>query len=148
MGVIAAIAIPRLSRVTKTSKEKAFKLNLAKLRQAVELYAAEHEGKYPPTSSLNGSLARYTNLTGDLTAENKDVAQGIIYGPYIDKLPPMPLGNKANPKGFTRVNDPAAKPPNTSNLVPGWWYNAATGDVRANLPDSEVDEDGVPYNTY
>lgn len=148
VGIIAAVAIPRINRAVRTSQNNALKHNLAFLREAIELYAAEHDGKYPPiTIAMNKSLTQYTNLNGDSFSETKDTSQGLIYGPYLKLKLTMSIGDKLQPTRFNRVNNVNAKPPG-GVLNNGWWYNEATGDVRANLPDTELDEDGVPYNTY
>lgn len=66
MGIIAAIAIPRLSRTARISKDKVLKRQLAQLREAIELYATEHGGKYPPiTISIKKSLTHFTTINGD-----------------------------------------------------------------------------------
>ena len=36
----------------------------------------------------------------------------------------------------------------TSEECDGWWYSHVGDEIRANLPGTEVDDQGVPYNTY
>src|SRR5919112_1210242 len=47
IGIIAAIAIPRMSRGTAGAADSALSGNLNVLRNAIELYATEHGGKFP-----------------------------------------------------------------------------------------------------
>ncbi len=47
IGIIAAIAIPRMSRGARGADESALKGDLAILRNAIDLYAAEHGGNFP-----------------------------------------------------------------------------------------------------
>ena len=80
MGIIAAIAVPRLSRSARTSGASALKQDLATLREAIELYAAEHGGKYPDDAIVS-QLTMYTNFSGDQADALKDPSKSIVYGP-------------------------------------------------------------------
>lgn len=145
MGIIAAIAIPRLSRGARSAGSSALKANLSTLRNAIELYAAEHDGKYPD-ANIVAQLTLYSNATGTVTGA-KDVATGVVYGSYIKDIPALPVGSK---KGATAiyVETVLATPPPGGAATDGWWYKPATQELRANLPDADVDDDGVKYNTY
>ena len=143
MGVIAAIAIPRLSRGARTAGGSALKGDLAALRNAIELYAAEHDGKYPTATNIVNQLTQFSNLAGTAFDTSKDIANGEIYGPYLKEIPPLPVG--AN-KGDATIDVASIAPTGvTSN---GWWYNATTQAIRANLPATDKDDDDVAYNTY
>ncbi len=144
MGILAAIAIPRLNRGARRAGASALKADLASLRRAVELYAAEHEGKYPTQMS---QMMAWSDRTGLLVATAKDVGQKIVFGPYLQEMPALPVGSRKGATGvYETVNIGDVPPQGTASK--GWWFNSATGDVRANLPDSDLDEDGVQYNTY
>ncbi len=142
MGIIAAIAIPRLSRGARTAGGSALKGDLAALRNAIELYAAEHDGKYPGTT-IAVQLVQYSDITGGTTSATKNSGTGVVYGPYLKEMPPLPVG--AN-KGSAAVEVVAAAPDGVSGT--GWWYSTTTQVIRANLPDTDVDDDGTKYNTY
>ena len=47
IGVMAAIALPRMSHGARNAGANAPKANLAAIRNAFERYKAEHEGKSP-----------------------------------------------------------------------------------------------------
>lgn len=47
LGILAAIAVPRVTTSLKTAKENADMANLKILQNAIERYYVEHEGKYP-----------------------------------------------------------------------------------------------------
>ena len=47
IGVIAAIAVPRISRGAKGAGDASLKGSLAGLRNAIDMYAAEHGGTFP-----------------------------------------------------------------------------------------------------
>jgi len=148
LGIIAAIAIPRMSRGAKGADESALKGSLAILRNAVDLYKAEHGGNYPSgtVAEVTDLLIKYSDITGANTSATKDVPNGIIYGPYVKALPPLPVGTKKGSSALIVVSGAADVPP--AGTTEGWWYNSATGEWRANLADTETGDDNKPYNQY
>ena len=140
MGIISAIAIPRLSRGARNAGASAVKGNLATLRNAIELYAAEHDGNYPG-ATIALQLTQYSNATGGTTSATKTATE--VYGPYLKEIPPLPVGTN---KDDANIDVVSATP--TGLTTNGWWYSAATQTIRANLPATDVDDDGTAYNTY
>lgn len=47
IGVLVAIALPKMSQSTKSAKIATAKANIRTVMGALEAYAADHEGKYP-----------------------------------------------------------------------------------------------------
>jgi type II secretory pathway pseudopilin PulG len=137
IGIIAAIAIPRLSRGSAGAAESALSGNLAVLRNAIDLYAAEHDGAFPTVADITSQLTQYSDNTGDAQS-SKDANH--IYGPYVRTVPPLPVGAR---KGQTGIADAAG-----ADTTTGWIYSATTGTIKANCADSEVDSAGKKYNTY
>jgi len=135
IGIIAAIAIPRLSRGSAGAAEAALAGDLAVLRNAIDLFATEHPGQFPSLADIEAQLTQYSNEAGVAQAL-KDATH--IYGPYVRKIPPLPVGAK---KGSTGISDADAD-------GIGWIYNATTGDIKANCLDTETDESGKKYNEY
>src|SRR3954464_10361265 len=78
IGIIAAIAIPRLSRGSAGAADSAVSGNLAVLRNAIDLYATEHNGTYPALATFDTQLTQYTDATGG-TSATKDSTH--VYGP-------------------------------------------------------------------
>ncbi len=146
MGIIAAIAIPRLSRGARTAGASALRGDLATLRNAIELYAAEHDGNYPDANIVD-QLTKYSNLVGDTFSTTKDSSTGVVYGPYLKEFPPMPVGTKKEATSVHVATLGTDTPPQGA-ATDGWWYNTATLEIRANLPTTDVDDDGVAYNTF
>lgn len=144
MGIISAIAIPRLSRGARTAGGSALKGNLATLRNAIELYAAEHDGKYPDAAFVN-QLTQFSNAAGTTTSATKTATE--VYGPYLKEIPPLPVASKKDQTGV-HVTTPAGDTPPQGGATDGWWYNSTTQVLRANLPAADVDDDGTAYNTY
>ena len=128
------MAIPRLSRGSAGAADSALSGNLAVLRNAIDLYAAEHLGSFPTAANIQNALLQYSDASGNLSA-TKDTTY--IYGPYIRKLPPLPVGTRKGQTGIAAAD---------GNTV-GWIYTAATGDIRANTT-TETDASGKLYSAY
>ena len=138
IGIIGAIAIPRMSRGTTGAADSALVSDLATLRNAIDLYAAEHGGTFPTKALFTDQLTKLTKADGTVdTGTGK--AGGFIYGPYIRKIPALPVGTQ---KGNAGITDTLG----TSGF--GWSYNQTTGDITANLDSDEADESGKAYNTF
>jgi len=135
IGIIAAIAIPRMSRGSAGAADAALSGDLAVLRNALDLYAAEHNGSFPTNANVVAALTTYTNAAGTTNATKTTT---YIYGPYIRAIPALPVGAA---KGNTGIDDEAG-----SGV--GWVYTAATGDIVANTTSSEKDAAGKLYSDY
>ncbi|HRX83815.1 MAG TPA: prepilin-type N-terminal cleavage/methylation domain-containing protein [Phycisphaerae bacterium] len=154
IGIIAAIAVPRISRGAKGATESAVRGDLAALRAAIDLYAAEHNGVFPGQHKNDGSaggaasdavdqLTKYSDIngkTGDYSATD-----GIVYGPYLrNGMPPLPVGANV---GSTDIVFSTASPPTVAEGGgEGWAYNQTTGQIIANT--SAKDESDTAYSTY
>jgi len=141
IGIIAAIAIPRMSRGTAGAADSAVAGDLAVLRNAIDLFAAEHGGKFPTLANIKDQLTQYTddsNTTAPVATKDTDH----IYGPYLREVPPLPVG--AN-KGKTTFTGTA---PGDTAADAGWYYNENTGEILANCANSETDDSGTAYNEY
>ena len=135
IGIIAAVAIPRLSRGSAGAADSALAGDLAVLRNAVDLYSAEHGGAFPAAKDIENALLQYSDAAGTLSA-TKDTTY--IYGPYLRKLAPLPVGAK---KGKTGIADQPG-----DNV--GWIYNETTGEIKANTTITEKDVSGKLYSDY
>ena len=134
IGIIAAIAIPRLSRGTAGAADSALSGNLAVLRNAIDLYASEHSGKFPTLAKIDVQLTNYTDASGADGA--RDATH--IYVPYVRKIPPAPVGPAKDMTGFTDAAGPSGK---------GWVYTETTGEVKVNAT-TETDAAGKLYSDY
>jgi general secretion pathway protein G len=134
IAILAAIGIPRMSRGARGANDSALNGDLSTLRNAIDLYAAEHVGAYP-TDPNGGQLTKYTNATGTVNAAK---TTEYIYGPYVRVIPPLPVGTR---KGGTKIAAADA-------AGVGWIYDATEGKIKANTTDAEKDEAGKAYNSY
>ena len=140
IGIIAAIAIPRMSRGAAGANDAALSGNLSVLRNALDLYQAEHHGDYPPATNTADHLTKHTTSSNTSTPGAKDAANGFIYGPYIKAIPLLNLPNSAGTKGLTKIAAASADDV-------AWIYDPATGEIRANT-GARRDVSGKLYSDY
>ena len=150
IGIIAAIAIPRMSRGSQGAADSALAGNLSVLRNAIDLYQTEHQ-TYPAEGSTDPAvfdrqLTKYTDAAGASNTPNPTKDAAHPYGPYLRKIPPLPVGSK---KGSATVKIAAdTDQPGASGSTEAWIYYPKTGEIKANLPTTEKDSRDQPYNEY
>lgn len=106
LGILAAVAAPRMFDTATTARENGTKQSLAVLRDAIELYKAEN-ASYPPAASLATALKPY------------------IKGPF----PSVQVGANKNANVVASTQDPIAT---AEAGGAGWVYNATTGAISVN----------------
>jgi general secretion pathway protein G len=153
LGIIAAIAIPRISLGSKQAEESALRSNLKMIRCAIEKYQSDHGGFLPgekgdgqnaagTAASFIRQLCFFTAATGEVS-ETRDLAHP--FGPYLrGQLPRQTVGSNADDNSVTVINN--TLPLNADGSTAGWIYNVNTGDFVANT--SEVDTAGTEYDDY
>lgn len=135
IGIIAAIAIPRMSRGAAGAADSSLSGSLAVMRSGLDIYAAEHTGTFPLLATFVNQMTLFSDNNGATNATKTAV---FIYGPYLRKVPPLPVGTEKGQTGLTATAG-------TSNF--GWVYNETSGTMIANTT-VEADEAGKLYNTY
>jgi type II secretory pathway pseudopilin PulG len=135
IAILAAIGIPRMSRGSKGAGDSALSGDLAVLRNAIDLYAAEHGGAFPTATDIRRQLTEYTDVAG---APSVTKTPPFIYGPYLRSVPPLPVGARKGKNGIATVSDPNS----------GWIYTPASGDIRADAVPTELDDSGRAYRDY
>jgi general secretion pathway protein G len=136
IGIIGAIALPRMSRGAAGAADSSLVADLAVMRNAIDLYQAEHGGAYPSFADFVEQMTTYTDVNGTASA-TKDTTH--FLGPYLRSIPELKVGANKGQNGLVATQGGSSA---------GWVYDAATGSISANLPDSEVDARGVKYNSY
>lgn len=118
LGILAAIAAPKIITNTNEAEDSGISQTLANVRDAIELYRAEN-GAYPPNAAAN-----------DLHTELDGYLRGSIF-------PKVKVGGL---NSNSLVND--VTPPVTSTGgSEGWVYNPNTGEIIIN--SDAVMSDGV-----
>lgn len=105
-GIIAAVALPKMTMSTNTAKTNSAKHSLATIRAAIEIYKVEN-GSYPSTAaSLPTALKAY------------------LKGPF----PASPIGTNAGSAAVAVAADPPAVVAGGA----GWAFNTTTGEFYLN----------------
>lgn len=125
LGILAAIVIPQFTDASTQSKVSSVQTTLQTLRSQVQLYKIQHNDLVP---SSEAQLTMFTNIDGSVTAATKDVATGVIYGPYVQTVPANPFmtGDTADDITFGAL---LACPADGAS---GWYISTASGNVWAN----------------
>jgi general secretion pathway protein G len=110
IGILAAVAAPKMSNSANTARENATKQSLSVLRDAIEYYKAQN-GSNPALASNSAPLAPYLN------------------GPF----PAAQVGTNQN-----ALVGPTTQNPITSVIAGpyGWAYNQNTAELRVNDPSA------------
>jgi len=154
LGIIAAVAIPRITSGSRNAGESALRANLQTLRNAIDWYYAEHGNTFPGaktdgTNALDTPEAFITQLTQFSKADGTVSATpdaAFPYGPYIrGSLPKLTVGTNIGKNTVSVLNQSAALGVNVGGGT-GWIYNVATGEIIANADDTG--NDGSTYDKY
>ncbi|RMH29869.1 MAG: prepilin-type N-terminal cleavage/methylation domain-containing protein [Planctomycetota bacterium] len=136
IGIIGAIAIPRMSRGAAGAADSGLVADLAVMRNAIDLYQAEHGGSYPSFANFVDQMTTYTDVLGN-TQATKDSTYYL--GPYLRSIPELKVGSNKGKNGIVATQ---------GGTTAGWVYDETTGAISANLPGTETDARGVAYNSY
>lgn len=136
IGIIGAIALPRMSRGAAGAADSSLVADLAVMRNAIDLYQAEHGGVYPTLTDFVAQMTTYTDVAGNASA-TKDTTHYL--GPYLRAIPELKVGSNRGRSALAATQ---------GGTTAGWVYNETTGTITANLPDTELDARGVQYNNY
>ena len=94
IGLMAAIAVPRVSSAGRDVRVTALSATLSSMRTAIDLYTTEHDGRTPDQNQVGNTDSSGPNFVKRL-AERTDGDGGIdaagAYGPYIRKFPVNPF---------------------------------------------------------
>ncbi|MGN6543517.1 MAG: prepilin-type N-terminal cleavage/methylation domain-containing protein [Aureliella sp.] len=106
LGIIAAVAAPRMFDTAGTARENSTRTSLVILRDAIELYKARN-GSYPAAATLPTQLKQF------------------LKGPF----PAVQMGANQNANIVVTTQDPVAAPEAGGA---GWVYNESTGEILIN----------------
>ena len=135
IGLLAAIAIPRMSRASQGAVDARLKADLSVMRNAIELYAAEHNGLFPTAANWEAQMVEeFSDIDGNTNATK---GGDFIYGPYLKSTPVLQVG----------ANKGSAVVANDANAGTAWTYDPTTGDISANT-GTLTDDSGTLYSDY
>jgi general secretion pathway protein G len=119
--ITASVVVPQFSRASQQARLSELLSDLQDVRSQIELYRIQHEDRLPGQAEKGGAVdpARFVQ---DLTQQGAD---GL--GPYLKRIPRNTF-NGLDTIAF--VSEAEVRPDDRMNT--GWWFNAATGEFRAN----------------
>ena len=139
MGILAAIVIPQFGRASDDSRHAATVHDLQELRDTIQLYRSQHQGRLPgvagsyPDTVFAEQLTLPTNEAGE---RSTDANQGFgdprfPRGSYLmNRLPPNPFNRSNRVRTVTAF--PPAAPGGLSPSDPGWIYEITSGRLKVN----------------
>ncbi len=144
LGILAAIAIPKLSNASQVARENSLKDNLRLLRTQLGVYKSQHvvfpgypggdTGQSPTAAIAFDQLLKFTDGNGNVSAANSSVYK---WGPYLDMIPKNPVNGSADWKILADAD--AFTPDGTT----GWLYQPSTGQLKANVVGNDTADHAV-----
>ena len=139
IGIVAAIAVPRLASASGTASANALRATLANVRKAIDVYFAEHgsfPGYLPGTTTPDGTrfaqqLLEYTDETG---ASNTTYGYPYVFGPYLRA--PFAKNPTNNLSTVTVKANPSDPDPADGSV--GWVAVLSTGDFQISASDGDL----------
>jgi len=143
LGILAMIVVPQVAVSTEDAKLKTLQTNLSILRDAIDIYSAQHNQTYPGAHEKNGTtnpddnkaadafeaqLTQYTDIDGRV---NKKKDTTFKYGPYIKggALPTNPFDGANTVLCDVNENDITVK---AQSGTASWKFYPGTGNLLAN----------------
>jgi general secretion pathway protein G len=126
LGILAAVAAPRLLQTSSTATDNGLRQSLGVVRDAVELYAAANGGDFPRTDTA-------ANFKADLA-------------PYLRKFPSVPVGPAA--ADAAQAVDIKFGTGTAGEAAPtqGWYFNTTSGHFFVNFTGTAGD--GTAYDQF
>jgi general secretion pathway protein G len=118
LGVLVAIAAPKMLNIMDRATDNSARQTLSVLRDAIETYASQNDGQYPPNTDEDTF---------------RSAVEEHLRGPF----PKSPVGKKDKSVAFSDT-DPLAADDTTS-----WMYNQATGEFIFNC--TSASDEGPAY---
>jgi len=150
LGILVAIAFPHFQDHALKARETAAKDNLRMLRNAINLFAAQHNDTPPGYTGGNTALIPATmSFELQLTKASNILCQtaavgtpGYDLGPYFTSMPKNPFNGHSH---LTIVANNGTMPAAATGTT-GWIYKAATKPIRLDWPGT--DSKGVVHYEY
>jgi prepilin-type N-terminal cleavage/methylation domain-containing protein len=149
LGILATIAIPRVSDASSQAKDMSLRDDLRVIRTQVTVFKAQHGDVAPgypagvatatPTEAV--LVDQLTKFTDDKCGVSATATATHRLGPYLTKSPVNPVNGKSN---WLVVANGAAMPAPTGTY--GWIYKPQTEELIPDLVGS--DHSGKSYTTY
>ncbi len=147
LGIMAMIVVPQFVSAAGNSKGVALADQMRIIREQVNLYRAQHQGRWPGIDN-NGAVSSegdffvtqltiYTDPKGSFSVAKSST---FAYGPYLPSMPANPIS------GLKTVSIDTGSGTPTPDGSTGWIYQPSTGKLWSNSTGS--DADGKAYFAY
>jgi len=126
LGILAAIAAPKLLGTSGTATDNGLRQTVSVVRDAIERYAAENNGEFPGTDepTFKAAIAPYLRGT----------------------FPTCPVGEKDDEVEVVSTTT-VPLPPNATP-VKAWRYSYESGEFIVNSADQDNTGTGTLYSEY
>jgi prepilin-type N-terminal cleavage/methylation domain-containing protein len=122
LGILAAIAVPRVLGMSGRATDNGVRHSLSVVRPAIERFAAEHDGELPGADGMAATFL--SDLSGYLGG---------------GELPMCPVdGSRENEVHILGDGESPGSNPNVGTHA--WAYNHKTGEFHVNCPDLSSDQ--------
>jgi len=143
MAILATVVVLNFSNTDTGAKENALQSNVATVREALDLYRADH-GWYPcdrtkdynkkgDTKIFVNQLLHFTDASGKPSTKKTSAFR---FGPYLKHWPEEPFTKLSNVR-IDRNGEEVLETMGTriakSGAKGGWYYQAKTGNICAYL---------------
>jgi general secretion pathway protein G len=138
LGILAAIAIPKLTNASQLAKESTLKDSLRLLRTQIGVYRSQHplfpgypggDSTQTPTAQASyDQLLEFSDNAGNVSATSTGVYH---WGPYVNALPSNPLNSRTDWKILSNSDVFVA------DDTTGWLYQPSTGRIAANTSGND-----------
>jgi general secretion pathway protein G len=118
IGILAAVVVPQFADAGDNARVHALQTHLNVVRSQLQLYKMQHNDAWPALGTFAAQLTLSSKADGTTAAVG---TSGYPFGPYLQGVPMNP---------FVSINADTV----SSGAVgaSAWYYNAATGEFRAN----------------
>jgi general secretion pathway protein G len=113
LAILAVIVVPQFTDASTDVKTSALQASLHTIRSQLELYKAQHNGKYPVQVAWVDMMTKKTKADGSVDATNGQ------FGPYLMTTPINPVDNLST---FATSQDGNG----------GWAYDDTSGSFKSN----------------
>jgi general secretion pathway protein G len=121
LGILAAVAVPKLISTTGTATDNGLRQTVSVVRNAIEMYSANNGGALPGGA-------------------DSDAFKALLKPHLRGSFPVCPVGAKNSTVDLTGATDPLV---GSASPTSGWLYNKTTGAFIANY--HALSNDGTTY---
>lgn len=149
LGILAAIAVPKLSNATTEAKENMLRENVRVLKAQIGTYRAQHwdippgypDGDMTVVPTSDAFVAQLTQYTDEYGSVNATKTATFKYGPYMREMPENPI----NKLDTVEVLGAGAAFPAADDSH-GWVFSPSEMILQADVVG--VDTQGTPFSDY